>query len=322
MGVYTMDSFLLALNVVFPLLVMMAAGALIRRAGMIDQHTIDQLNRVLYKLLLPLMLFVNTYKLTLEEIFNPLTGELSLAIIACDVIVITLLVLILPKVVHASEKCGVMIQGFFRSNLILFGIPIYQSVYGDGNLAMITVLVALIIPAINIMSVIVLEIFNPKSGQLTIGKLLRGIVKNPLVQGPVFAVICIFLHIRIPLLLSQSLSTIGSISTPLAFIVLGASLKLGSIKRNWRYLLFSVAGKLYFMPFVLFVICLALGMRNHLLVMVLGAMASPTAISSFAMAKEAGGDADLAAEIVALGSACSIFTIFTWVFFLKQFHFI
>lgn len=317
-----MDSFLLALNVVFPLLVMMAAGALIRKRGLVDQHTVDYLNKMLYKALLPLMLFVNTYKLSLDDIFNPLVWKLSLTIIFCDVVIIILLVLILPKVVHAPEKCGAMIQGFFRSNLILFGIPIYESVYGSEDLAMITVLVATIIPAINILSVIVLEIFNPQSGHVSIKKIAKGIISNPLVQGPIFAVILILLHIRMPEILNQSLATIGSISTPLAFIVLGASLRFSSIRKNWNYLLFSVLGKLYFMPFILFLLCLSMGMRNNLLVMVLGAMASPTAISSFAMAKEAGADADLAAEIVAVGSAMSILTIFTWVFFLNQFHFI
>ena len=47
-------------------------------------------------------------------------------------------------------------------------------------------------------------------------------------------------------------------------------------------------------------------------------LASPTAVSSFQMAKEMGGDGDLASQIVVFTSAFSIVTVFFWIFALKQ----
>ena len=47
--------------------------------------------------------------------------------------------------------------------------------------------------------------------------------------------------------------------------------------------------------------------------------ASPTAVSSFQMAKQMDADSDLASQIVVFTSAFSIVTVFTWIFVLKQF---
>jgi len=47
--------------------------------------------------------------------------------------------------------------------------------------------------------------------------------------------------------------------------------------------------------------------------------AAPTAVSSFQMAKQMDGDADLAGQIVVFTSAFSIVTVFGWIFLLKQF---
>ena len=45
---------------------------------------------------------------------------------------------------------------------------------------------------------------------------------------------------------------------------------------------------------------------------------SPTAVSSFTMAQQMGGDSELAAGLVAVGSACSVLTVFLWIFCFKQ----
>jgi len=40
---------------------------------------------------------------------------------------------------------------------------------------------------------------------------------------------------------------------------------------------------------------------------------SPTAVSSYAMAENMGGDGELAGQIVVIGTAVSVFTLFAWI---------
>ena len=42
--------------------------------------------------------------------------------------------------------------------------------------------------------------------------------------------------------------------------------------------------------------------------------ATPTALSSFTMAQQMGGDKDLASEIVVFSTALSLITLFGWIF--------
>ena len=50
----------------------------------------------------------------------------------------------------------------------------------------------------------------------------------------------------------------------------------------------------------------------------LGVFASPTAVNSFTMAQQMGGDAELAGDIVVVTSAVSMLTMFLWVFLFKS----
>jgi predicted permease len=46
---------------------------------------------------------------------------------------------------------------------------------------------------------------------------------------------------------------------------------------------------------------------------------APTAVSSFTMAQQMDGDGQLAASLVVFTAAFSIFTLFVWIFLLKQY---
>ena len=76
-----MESFGLAVNVVFPLLLMMACGCFMRYRKMIDDHTINYLNKMLFRFFMAVMLFMNTYKMNCEDVLNPQIRTLPLIVI-------------------------------------------------------------------------------------------------------------------------------------------------------------------------------------------------------------------------------------------------
>ena len=99
-------------------------------------------------------------------------------------------------------------------------------------------------------------------------------------------------------------------------------MEVEAIKKNIKYILFGSLGKLIITPLIIISISIAIGIRGVYLGCILAAMASPVAVSSFTMAKEMDGDADLAAQLVIITTLLSLITIFLWVFILKSLGFI
>ena len=75
-------------------------------------------------------------------------------------------------------------------------------------------------------------------------------------------------------------------------------------------------------PLIMITLGILLGLRNEMLVPILIMFGAPTAVSSYPMAQQMEGDGELAGEIVVFTSGFAIFTIFVWIFVLKQLGFI
>ncbi|MEG0663654.1 MAG: AEC family transporter [Clostridia bacterium] len=80
--------------------------------------------------------------------------------------------------------------------------------------------------------------------------------------------------------------------------------------------------KLIAVPLVFLTIAILLGFRNGELSSLVALFASPVAVSSFTMASQMGGDKNLSSQIVVIGSVCSIFTVFLFIFVLKSLSFL
>ena len=62
-----MNSMTLALSVVFPLIVYMVAGMLIRRIGILTRQHFKAINSMVFRIFIPLALFFNVYCADLRE---------------------------------------------------------------------------------------------------------------------------------------------------------------------------------------------------------------------------------------------------------------
>lgn len=311
-----MNNIILAFSVVFPLIVMMSLGYVLRVLKITDIHSLNVMNKLIFRVFLPLLLFLNIYSLNIEEIFQKDMLKL-LSITAISIVMAILLSYFLfSSFVKDKRKCSVMIQGVFRSNLILFGIPISASIYGEGKTGVVSLLAAFIVPLFNILAVVVLELH--RGNKLNMKVILFSILKNPLIIASLCAFLLLYLKLELPTLLLSPMESMSKVATPLAFVVLGGTFHFDRVARNLKYLTAVVLGKLIVFPAILFLVAILMGFRNESIVALIGAIASPTAISSFNMAMEMDADGELAGQIVVITSIISIITIFLWVFTLKS----
>lgn len=312
-----MENLIVSLNVVFPLCAMMVVGFFLHRIGILDSHTADGMNKVTFKALLPTLIFYNIYQTDVSAIFN---GKLILWAVALVLIMFFLLWAIVPRWEADHRRKGVLIQGMFRSNFILYGLPVTASLFGEDNVGTASMLIAFIVPFYNVLSVIVLEWYA--SGQIHIKKIIKGILTNPLIIGAALGAMMLFLKIPLIPAVEKTIRNLSGMATPMAFLILGASFRFSALAGNLRPLLLSVFVKLIAFPALFLPLSILAGYRGMELAALLTMLGAPTAVSSFTMAKQMNGDGELAGQIVIFTSLCSVLTMFVWIFLLRQFAFI
>lgn len=304
-----MDSFLLAGRVILPLLILMLLGVLLRKTDLMDEATYKKLNTLIFKVFLPPLIFYNVYKSSLSEAFD---GKLILFAVLGTFALFVLLVLLVPLLEKDNRRRGAIIQGIFRSNFVIFGVPLTTALMGDSAAGKVAVAVAFVVPLFNFLAVISLEVF--RHGKPDLKKILKGIVTNPLIIASVLGILATAVGLKLPGVLETAVSDVAKIATPLALIVLGASLDFALLKANSVRVLLVTAARLVFVPLVFLGIAILLGFRGADIAILLSVFASPTAVSSYAMAQQMGADDALAGQIVASTTAFCIFTVFLFVF--------
>ena len=117
--------------------------------------------------------------------------------------------------------------------------------------------------------------------------------------------------------LKSVLGSVAGAATPLCLFILGASFSLQGLRGAARSLWITVAGRLLLVPTLTIAAAALLGFRGPALGVIMVCFGAPTAVSSYNMAREIGGDADLAAGIVVVTTALSCVSLFCWIVLLK-----
>lgn len=308
-----MENFILSLNVVLPLFLIMAVGYLLRRIGLLDDAVLPKLNSLVFKAFLPMMLFNNIYHSDLESMMNP---KLILTAVVSILVIFGVLCLVIPRIEKDGPRRGAMVQGIFRSNYIIFGVPIVSGVFGEQGLGVVSILSAFAIPLFNVLSVVALEIFS--HGTVNKNRIVKGIVTNPLIIASLLGVVFLLAGIPIPTPVGEALADMSAIATPLGLVSLGGFFKFADTKRYLKQLIIVVAGRLVVCPAIFLPVFVSMGFRGVDLMALATMMGAPIAVSSFIMAQQQGADADLAGQAVVYTALFSIFTMFLIIFGLKQ----
>ena len=309
-----LESFLVAFNAVAPFLILLGVGFAAVRLKLADRAFLDRVNAFNYKLFFPFLMFNNVYSAKPENMPSVklmLTGFLSVSLL------VVLLVIVVPKFVKENPRRGVIIQGIFRSNFIIYGIPLTTYVFGAEKSSICGMMIMIMVSLFNIAAVIVLEMFR-EGGKVSAKKLLLGIVKNPLLQGCVVGLAFYLLQIRLPSFIASPVSSLASLATTLALVVLGGNLRFEEIRKNSCTISAVLLIRLILLPSVMLVLAYLIGLRGIELFLILVIFGTPVATSSYPMAQNMGGDGQLAGQLVFVSTVVSLATIFAFIFALSR----
>ena len=307
-----MESLRLSFESVAPIFLLMLLGYVLRSAKVAEKKTFDAINGLVFKIFLPILLFYNIYKTESTQVFDGGLVAFTVVSVFCIFLISAALVLVLSR---DNAKRGVMLQGFFRSNFAILGVPLVHYMCGDGASGLASLMVAVVVPLFNVLSVISLEIFRGK--EIPFKKIMTGIIKNPLIIGCLLGVLFFISDIKLPSVVEKAVGDAAKIASPLALVVLGASFTFSSIQGYLREILITVSARLIMVPLVVLFVAAALGFRGEAFACLLVTFASPVAVSSFAMAQQMDGDEKLAGQVVVISSAFCLVTLFIWIFVLN-----
>ena len=303
----------IAFHAIVPLFLIIAVGYTVKRLGWIGPEEVRRLNKVTFYTFMPVMLFYNIYTSDFSQAVR-LPYALFVVGAALGMVAVSFAVTLLAE--KMPERRGVMIQAAFRSNFVLLGLPIAEELLPGANFGITALMIAIVVPIYNMMSVVVLEYF--RGGKPKLGEVLLAVVKNPLILGSVAGLLVQALHITLPEVLVSFAGKMNSAATPLILLLLGASFETREVARYKKELLVCVGLRLVVFPGAILTLAAALGLRDIEFVTVLAMTAAPTAVNSFNMAQQLGGDSQLAGSAVVVSTAASFFTLFVWITLFKQ----
>ena len=307
-----MESFLVAVNAVMPFLIYISFGYGVRMSGLVDEAFMNKLNKLIFRAFFPILMFNNLYKV--EPGFT-LDGRLVAVGVGSVLLLELILVFLVPKFVKGNPQRGVVIQAIYRSNFVLFAIPLTTSLFGETGSVLASMMVAIVIPIYNVTAVIILELFH--GGKSDIRVLVKNVCTNPLILGALVGFIFFMLQIKLPACIDETAAQFADLTTPLALFVLGGTLHFSAVRGNLKYLVPSLTVKMVFLPAVITALATAMGFGNLERFVLFTMYATPVATASYSMAQNMGGDGELAGQFVVISTVVSIVTIFLWVLFFK-----
>jgi len=306
-----LDAFLFSFNAIFPIFLVMTLGYFLKHIGVISEAFIAIGTKLTFTVAIPCLVFSNIIGASIDETF-----DLNLALFAVIATSITFILLrvTVPRFIKEAPQWSAYIQGAFRSNYLILGFALLNSIGGPAALAKGAMLFVFMGPLYNVLSVLVLAEAQKENADHHI---LRSIYTNPVIISTTLAIILALFRVQLPTALGAPIDMLGEMALPLSLLTLGGTI---SFKHGYTEISQVVSAsliKVLIIPLLFIPISYLLGFRSTDIIICLVLFASPAAISCFPMAYQMGADHRLSGMIVAFTNTFALLTLFLFVYVLR-----
>ncbi len=320
-----MGNLMYAINIVLPLVLLVALGYFLRKIKLLDEGFSNGANKLVFYLGIPALLFKAIY----DADFSNVNVSYILFIIISLFAFFIIGWIVYGIVYRKSGKVGTVLQSLMRSNYTLIGIPLVLMIFSEGSAeyanasALVSLVAAFFLPCNTILSVLALALCDKKENvniKQTLLNALKGIVKNPLIIsifiGLVFSLGRYFFFPGVYFLkdnlapVYKVINYLSQLSTPLALIMVGTKFRLSATKSLAKYIVGGVVAKNIIIPGVVFSLALFVFKFSPAEIACLfAAYAAPTAVSSVPVVERMGGDSELGGQLVVFTTLICPFVI-------------
>lgn len=312
-----MDSLIYSLNATVPVFAVIIIGRLLKQIGMIDEHFANVTNKFVFKICLPCMVFLDLADTDIRANFDlRYIGFCFVATLLSIVVIWTLARKSMPD----KSMVGAFVQGAYRSSAAILGIAFIQNIYGTAGMAPLMIIGS--VPLYNIFAVVILTLENPQAAQSSrlpaIKKACIGVLTNPIIIGIVLGLVASYINIPLPKMANKTISNLAVMASPLALISIGASFEGRKALAKLKPTVIASSIKLVLLAAIFLPLAVYAGFRDQKLIALIIMLASPCTPTSYIMAKNMNGDAELAASIIVSTTLFSTITLTGWIFLMRS----
>ena len=274
-----------------PDFLLIVAGYLLCRHTLLDRQVWDGVEKLVYYLLFPILLFVAILR-------QPLQAGSLLAFAGCGLAVVGAGIAMAyglgrwPGVDARTHASGA--QTAFRFNSYV-ALALAERLGGVQSVAWIALLIALCVPICNMAAVWPMA---RHAGQNFGHELLR----NPLIIGTLTGLLGNALDLHLPDLAGNALTRVGSAALPLGLMAVGAGLRLGALREAPWLAAGLLTIRHLLLPLLAIVLVLWTELPPAQAMVVVAFAALPTASSAYVLAARMGGHGAFVAGLVSLST--------------------
>lgn len=279
---------------------LIALGLLVHRISGWGDEFWAGLEKLVYFLLFPALLFYSTARLKVDlGVTGGLVQTGMLALLGG--IVLTWLGKPLLRATPMTYESGMQTAYRFNSYIAL---ALATRMAGEEGAGLMAILLGFGVPLCNVAAVHALAARN--------GNLLRELAKNPLLIATASGLTFSALGLHLPEVAGVVLARLGGASIALGLLMVGAGLRLSGLKESKLVVAWLTAIKLLAVPAMAYLIGRHLQLPPLQLRIVVLFCALPTASSAYILAARMGGNGPFTAFLISFGTLVSALTIPFW----------
>jgi predicted permease len=287
-------------TLLFPDFALILIGFLLRRHTDWGDGFWNGLEKLVYYVLFPSLLFYATSRTSLDFAATGKMLQVALAAVGAGIA--------LGWLARPLFRTGPMVfesgvQTAFRFNSYI-ALAVASRLAGDAGTALMALIIGFTVPVCNMAAVHALV---HKSGGL-----LRELARNPLLIATAGGMLFNVAGLHLPEFINATLTRMGNASIALGLIAVGAGLRLSGLRESKGMAAWFVGVKLVALPSVAFLMGRALGLpalQQQIAVMF---CALPTASSAYVLATRMGGNGPFVAFLISAGTLLSVVTLPVW----------
>ena len=274
-----------------PDFLLIAAGYLICRHTTLNRPVWEGVERLVYYLLFPSLLFMSIVR-------NPLNLQSDVPLAAGGLAVVLTGVMLAYAIKKAPGVDGLLhasgSQTAFRFNSYV-ALAMADRLVGPPGVAWMALLVSVCVPVCNIAAVWPLA----RTGGHGYA---RELIRNPLILATVGGLTCNLLQVQFPELVKVTLTRAGAAALPLGLMAVGAGLRLGALNESPRMAATFLGIRHLVLPGVAMALSLALPLSGPQQLLLVAFASMPTASSAYVLAVRMGGHGPFVAGIVSVST--------------------
>ena len=310
-----MQPFIETVTIVLPIFLVIGLGTLLKQLRLFDEAFLQQTNRLVYVVFLPLLLFYKIGKADFSSFFN---APLVIGSILVIVIGFALSYFYAKKRQYQPTIRGSFCQGSFRGNLAYIGLAICLNAYGEEGLTKAGILMGFLVPVLNLFAILALLLPHQNRDEEKPQNLIAQTILNPLIIASFLGIIWSFWNLPIPLIIDRSINITTGLALPLALLAIGGGFSFEQIKGDLKLAGLASTIKLALLPLLALLLLVPLGVTGSDLGIGILMAGTPAATATYIMAQQMKGDAELAGSIVMLSTLASAFSYTILLLLLKS----